>query len=84
GKNLTALGAWNDEAKLTIAVNKDAPLASLDELAGHEGIVHFSGRTGRAFEWEFQEADGLRKVAVKGGIAINDADANLILALQGL
>ncbi|WP_273036528.1 LysR family transcriptional regulator [Massilia timonae] len=58
--------------------------ASLDELAGHEGIVHFSGRTGRAFEWEFQEADGLRKVAVKGGIAINDADANLILALQGL
>ena len=58
--------------------------ASLDELAGHDGIVHFSGRTGRAFEWEFQEADGLRKVSVKGGIAINDADANLILALQGL
>ncbi len=58
--------------------------ASLDELAGHDGIVHFSGRTGRAFEWEFQEADGLRKVPVKGGIAINDADANLILALQGL
>jgi LysR family transcriptional regulator, regulator for bpeEF and oprC len=58
--------------------------ASLDELAGHEGIVHFSGRTGRAFDWELQEADGVRKVAVKGGISVNDADANLILALQGL
>jgi len=58
--------------------------ASLDELAGHDGIVHFSGRTGRAFDWELQEADGVRKVAVKGSISVNDADANLILALQGL
>jgi LysR family transcriptional regulator for bpeEF and oprC len=57
---------------------------SADELAGHDGIVHFSGRTGRAFDWELQEADGLRKVAVKGSISVNDADANLILALQGL
>ena len=58
--------------------------ASADELAGHDGIVHFSGRTGRAFDWELQEAGGVRKVAVKGGIAVNDAEANLILALQGL
>ena len=35
GKSLTDLGAWNDEAKLTIAVNKDAPIDSLDELASH-------------------------------------------------
>lgn len=58
--------------------------ASLDELAEHDGIVHFSGRTGRAFDWELEDADGVRKVAVKGGIAVNDADANLILCLQGL
>jgi LysR family transcriptional regulator for bpeEF and oprC len=58
--------------------------ASLDELARHDGIVHFSGRTGRAFDWELQEADGVRKVAVKGSVSVNDADANLILALQGL
>ncbi|RNF29805.1 transcriptional regulator [Massilia aurea] len=58
--------------------------SSLDELAGHDGIVHFSGRTGRAFDWELQEADGVRKVAVKGSVSVNDADANLILALQGL
>ena len=35
GAHLTDLGAWNDEAKLTIAVNKDAPIDSLDQLASH-------------------------------------------------
>lgn len=57
---------------------------SVDALAQHDGIVHFSGRTGRAFEWELQDGDAVRKVAVKGGMAVNDAEANLILALQGL
>ena len=58
--------------------------ASLDELARHDGVVHFSARTGRAFDWELEDAHGVRKVSVKGGIAVNDADANLILCLQGL
>jgi glycine betaine/proline transport system substrate-binding protein len=35
GKDITDLGAWNDKAKLTIAVNKDAPIDSLDELAAN-------------------------------------------------
>lgn len=35
GDSLADLGAWNDEAKLTIAVNKDAPIDSLDQLAAH-------------------------------------------------
>lgn len=35
GAHLSDLGAWNDEAKLTIAVNKDAPIDSLDQLASH-------------------------------------------------
>ncbi|MEY9854333.1 glycine betaine/proline transport system substrate-binding protein [Leifsonia sp. EB41] len=35
GAHLTDLGAWNDEAKLTIAVNKNAPIDSLDQLASH-------------------------------------------------
>jgi len=35
GDSLVDLGAWNDEAKLTIAVNKDAPIDSLDQLAAH-------------------------------------------------
>ncbi|WP_159500402.1 glycine betaine ABC transporter substrate-binding protein [Microbacterium sp. 18062] len=33
GDDLVDLGAWNDEAKLTIAVNEDAPIDSLTELA---------------------------------------------------
>jgi glycine betaine/proline transport system substrate-binding protein len=32
GDDLTDLGAWNDGAKLAIAVNADAPIDSIDEL----------------------------------------------------
>ncbi len=35
GADMTDLGAWNNEAKLTIAVNKDAPVDSLEELAAN-------------------------------------------------
>lgn len=35
GANLVDLGAWNDEASNTIAVNADAPIDSLDELAAN-------------------------------------------------
>ncbi|SFD70984.1 LysR family transcriptional regulator [Massilia yuzhufengensis] len=58
--------------------------ASLDDLAGHEGVVHFSGRTGRAFDWEFTSGAGVRKLALGSAIAVNDAEANLSCALQGL
>lgn len=37
GDNIVELGAWNDEAKLTIAVNADAPIDSLPELAENAG-----------------------------------------------
>ena len=33
GDDIVELGAWNDEAKLTIAVNSDAPVDSLEDLA---------------------------------------------------
>jgi glycine betaine/proline transport system substrate-binding protein len=35
GEEMEQLGVWYDEAKLTIAVNEDAPITSLDELAEH-------------------------------------------------
>jgi glycine betaine/proline transport system substrate-binding protein len=38
GKDVTDLGAWNDDAKLTIAVNEDAPIDSLDELADNADL----------------------------------------------
>lgn len=38
GDDLVDLGAWNDEAKLTIAVNEDAPIDSLTELAANADL----------------------------------------------
>ena len=38
GDDLVDLGAWTDEAKLTIAVNEDAPVDSLTELAANAGL----------------------------------------------
>jgi glycine betaine/proline transport system substrate-binding protein len=35
GKDISELGQWNSEAALTIAVNKDAPIDSLDQLAAN-------------------------------------------------
>lgn len=35
GDDLEQLGVWYDDARLTIAVNEDAPITSLDELAEH-------------------------------------------------
>lgn len=35
GDKMVDLGAWNSDAKLTIAVNADAPIDSLDELAAN-------------------------------------------------
>jgi len=56
----------------------------MDDLAGHVGVVHFSGRTGRPFEWEW-EADGqLHKADLAGPVAVSDADGNLSCALQGI
>jgi len=57
---------------------------TLDELQAHRSVVHFSGRTGRPFDWEFESGDAVRKVAMSGPVAVNDADANVIVALQGL
>ncbi|MEV4686755.1 glycine betaine ABC transporter substrate-binding protein [Microbacterium sp. LWH3-1.2] len=38
GDELVDLGAWNDEARLTIAVNEDAPIDSLTELAANADV----------------------------------------------
>lgn len=38
GDDLVDLGAWNKDASLTIAVNADAPIDSLDELAANADV----------------------------------------------
>lgn len=40
GDELVDLGAWNTEAQLTIAVNEDAPITSLEELADNAGAFN--------------------------------------------
>ena len=35
---ITDLGAWNDESKLTVVVNEDAPIDSLEELADNADL----------------------------------------------
>lgn len=42
GDKIVDLGSWNDDAKLTIAVNADAPIDSLEELAANADA--FDGR----------------------------------------
>lgn len=39
GDDVEDLGAWNDEAQLTIAVNEDAPIDSLEDLAANADEV---------------------------------------------
>lgn len=57
---------------------------TLEDLAAHRGIMHFSGRTGRAFDWDFQQDGEVVRVPMAGPIAVNDADASVDCALQGL
>lgn len=39
GDDLEQLGVWYDDARLTIAVNEDSPITSLDELAENADVV---------------------------------------------
>ena len=57
---------------------------TLADLAVHRGIMHYSGRTGRAFDWDFLQDKEVVRVQMAGPIAVNDADASVDCALQGL
>ena len=57
---------------------------TLADLHAHRGILHFSGRTGRPYDWDFVVDGSVVRTDVRGAIAVNDADANVSCALQGL
>jgi LysR family transcriptional regulator, regulator for bpeEF and oprC len=57
---------------------------TIQDLQSHHSVVHLSGRTGRAFDWELVVDGKPVKVDLGGPIAVNDADANIACALQGL
>lgn len=57
---------------------------AIEDLQSHKGVVHFSGRTGRAFDWKLVVDGKPLKVDFGGSIAVDDADGNVSCALQGL
>ncbi|MCH8622329.1 LysR family transcriptional regulator [Undibacterium sp. TS12] len=57
---------------------------SMEDLRGHVSIQHSSGRTGRAFDWDFVVDGKVVRVEMRSAIAINDGDANVCCGLQGL
>ena len=57
---------------------------TLDDLDRHQGVIHFSGRTGRPFDWDFVVDGVVVRRRVTGAVAVNDADAYVSCGLQGL
>ena len=57
---------------------------TLDDLRAHRGVMHFSGRTGRPFDWDFMSGGGVSIVEVRSAIAVTDPDAYISCALQGM
>ncbi len=57
---------------------------SLEELQQHQLIEFHSGRSGRSTDWRFIADGQERTIAVKGKLAVNDTDAYLACALEGL
>jgi LysR family transcriptional regulator for bpeEF and oprC len=54
------------------------------DLHAHRGVMHFSGRTGRPYDWDFVVNGAVVTTEIHGAIAVNDAEANVSCALQGL
>jgi LysR family transcriptional regulator for bpeEF and oprC len=54
------------------------------DLRGHRGVLHFSGRTGRPYDWDFVVDGSVVTTEVQGAIAVSDAEANVSCALQGM
>jgi LysR family transcriptional regulator for bpeEF and oprC len=57
---------------------------TLADLDAHCGVLHFSGRTGRPFDWDYMVDGREVKVDMRGVIAVNDPDAYILCALQGM
>lgn len=56
----------------------------IEDLDAHTAVVHFSGRTGRPFDWDFLVDGQVRRRLMHGPVAVNDADAYVSAGLQGL
>lgn len=56
---------------------------SLDELAQHRAVHHFSSRTGRIYELDFTVNERVTEVKVPSKVSVNDGDAYVTCGLQG-
>ncbi|RQR55752.1 LysR family transcriptional regulator [Burkholderia sp. Bp9140] len=65
-------------------LHKSGTPRTLDELANHRTVNYFWGRTGRIMPLTFEIDDKVVEVKMRGAIAVNDAEAYLGSALQGL
>jgi LysR family transcriptional regulator for bpeEF and oprC len=54
------------------------------ELREHRCVSHFSGRTGRPYDWDFVVDGSVVTTEVRSAIAVNDAEANVSCGLQGV
>ncbi|MET0322183.1 MAG: LysR family transcriptional regulator [Duganella sp.] len=57
---------------------------AIDDLHSHRGVLHFSGRTGRIFDWDFMVDGRAVTLSMRGAIAVNEPDAYISCALQGM
>jgi LysR family transcriptional regulator for bpeEF and oprC len=57
---------------------------TLADLDRHRAIIHFSGRTGRPFDWDFNVDGRIERRRLAGLVSVNDADAYVSCGLQGL
>ena len=57
---------------------------TLADLRAHCGVSHFSGLTGRPYDWDFVVDGSVVRVEVRSSISVNDAEANVACALQGM
>nr|WP_315255251.1 LysR family transcriptional regulator [uncultured Duganella sp.] len=54
------------------------------DLREHRCVSHFSGRTGRPFDWDFIVDGSVVTTEVRSAIAVNDAEASVSCVLQGM
>lgn len=57
---------------------------TLEDLDAHQAVHYFSARTGRIIDWDHVVDGQVRQIKVPGSIAVNDAEAYMALALQGI
>ncbi|WP_018150845.1 LysR family transcriptional regulator [Leeia oryzae] len=57
---------------------------TLEDLRAHRGVSHFSGLTGRPYDWDYMVDGSVVRVEVQSSISVNDAEANVACALQGM